>query len=64
MTKLDYGYNPQASDSNGSINQVSNAKTALSKQAIANQVVLNSMPKGGGQLPPMQTQNTGFGRTR
>lgn len=62
-TKLNYEYNPAQKPQQGSLEQVNNAKTAMSKQSVANQAILGTLPTGGGmQVPP--PQNVGFGRTR
>lgn len=64
MTKLDYGYKEEQVAERPAPSSVDQAKTALSKQSIANLAILNSMPTqpAAGQTPPAQT--VGFGRTR
>lgn len=63
MTKLNYDYKKQEAPERSDPVSVDNAKTAMSKQTVANQAILGTLPTGGG-MPVPPPQNVGFGRTR
>ena len=64
MSKLNYSYKKEETVERPAPSSVDQAKTALSKQSVANLAILNSIPTqpAAGQMPP--AQSVGFGRTR
>lgn len=64
-TKLNYNVNQPVVPAPTPKEQVSTAKTAISKQAVVNSAIASKLPGNPGpaaQVPPAQT--VGFGRTR